>query len=99
MAPEKPKAPPRKQAAALRYDPARPAPEVVAAGTGALAERIVATATAAGVPVREQGDLARALVALGVGAEVPPALYAAVAELLAWVARVDEERGRRLSGL
>lgn len=88
---------PRKQAAALRYDPDKPAPEVVAAGYGEVAERIVRTALASGVPVRHDQDLARALVSLGVGAEIPPALYKAVAELLVWVARVDEERGRRLA--
>lgn len=90
------KPPPGKQAAALRYDPAQPAPAVVAAGVGELAERIVATAAASGVPVRQEPDLARALVALGVGAEIPPALYRAVAEVLAWVAQVDAERGQRL---
>lgn len=85
----------RRQAAALRYDPGQPAPVVVAAGQGVVAENIIATAQAAGVPVRSAPDLAAALVALGVGAQVPPALYAAVAEVLAWVAQVDAARAQR----
>ncbi len=87
---------PRKQAAALRYDPKKAAPEVVAAGFGVVAERLIEVAEAHGVPIRHEPDLASALVSLGVGAEIPPELYAAVAELLAWVASVDEDRGRRL---
>lgn len=85
----------RRKAAAIRYSPAQPAPEVVAAGSGYVAENIVEEARRHGVPVREEPDLAAALVALGVGAEIPPALYAAVAEVLVWVAQVDQERARR----
>jgi len=86
------------KAAALRYDPGQGAPEVVAAGSGEVAERIVAVARQHGVPVREQPDLAAALVALGVGVQIPPSLYAAVAEVLAWVAAVDQERARKWQG-
>ncbi|MCG0238862.1 MAG: EscU/YscU/HrcU family type III secretion system export apparatus switch protein [Firmicutes bacterium] len=86
------------KAAALRYDPGQGAPEIVAAGSGEIAERIVATARQHGVPIREQPDLAAALVALGVGVQIPPSLYAAVAEVLAWVAAVDRERARKWQG-
>lgn len=87
-----------RKAAAIRYDPGQVAPEIVAAGRGEVARRIVETAREAGVPVREDPTLAAALVALGAGAVVPPRLYAAVAEVLLWVARVDAERARRWLG-
>lgn len=87
---------PPRRAAALRYDPAESgAPTVVAAGRGEVADRIIREAESAGVPVRAEPTLAEALIRLGVGAEIPPALYTAVAELLAWVAEVDQERSRR----
>ncbi|WP_148235691.1 EscU/YscU/HrcU family type III secretion system export apparatus switch protein [Thermaerobacter marianensis] len=77
-------------AVALRYDPARMgAPVVVAKGLGVLALRIRAVAEAHGVPVMEEPALARALYkAVEVGQEIPPALYVAVAEVLAFVWRL-----------
>ncbi|BDG61636.1 EscU/YscU/HrcU family type III secretion system export apparatus switch protein [Caldinitratiruptor microaerophilus] len=87
-----------REAAALRYDPGQEAPQVVAAGRGRVADRIVETAAEAGVPIRREPGLAAALVALGAGAIIPPALYEAVAEVLLWVARQDAERARRWLG-
>lgn len=75
--------PPARRAAALRYD-GEGAPSVVAAGRARLAERIEQAARDAGVPVREDAELAAALAALDVGTEIPPELYAAVAEALVW---------------
>ena len=81
---------PRRRAAALRYDPTgEGAPRVSATGAGLVAERIVAAAREAGVPVREDPALAGALAALELGAEIPPALWRAVAETLAWAYRLD----------
>jgi flagellar biosynthetic protein FlhB len=76
-------------AVALRYDvDESPAPLVVAMGERKLAERIKAIAKDAGVPCVENVPVARALLAAGtVGKPIPPALYAAVAEILAWVYR------------
>jgi flagellar biosynthesis protein len=78
---------PRKAAAALRYD-GRGAPSLVAAGRGELAERILAAAREAGVPVREDRLVAEALAALEIGTEVPEELYQAVAEALVWAYRL-----------
>lgn len=87
----------RRIAAALRYRPGEDAaPRVVAAGAGHLADAIVARAQKAGVPVRQAPDLAAALAALGVGQQIPPELYRPVAEILAWVARVDTRRAQQL---
>ena len=80
------------RATALRYDPAGGgAPQVTATGAGLVAERILATAREAGVPVREDPALAGALAALELGAEIPPALWRAVAETLAWAYQLDAE--------
>lgn len=87
--PEPPRGRPRR-AAALRYESgADEAPRVVAAGKGHVADRILAEARAAGVPVRDDAALAEALAGLDLGAQVPEPLYRAVAEALAWAYRLD----------
>lgn len=76
-------------AVALRYDPAEMrAPRIVAKGRGFIAERIKKLAREKRVPVIEDRPLARAIVGRPIGAEVPPALYGAVAAILALVARI-----------
>ena len=61
---------------------------VVAMGERKLAERIRALALKANVPVVENRMVARALLATAtVGHPIPPALYAAIAEILAFVYR------------
>ena len=87
--PDKPR-----RAAALRYGEGDTAPEVVAAGRGHVADRIVAAARAAGVPVADDPALASALAALDVGSQIPPELYAAVAEALAWAYGLDAAGAR-----
>lgn len=76
-------------AVALRYDPAAAAaPVVLAMGQRKIAERIKALARDADVPVVENRPLARALLANArVGSTIPPELYLAVAEVLAFVMR------------
>jgi len=80
--------PEKKRAAALRYE-GTGAPKVVAAGRGLIAEKIMAAAKEAGVPVREDAALAEALAGLELGREVPEELWVAVAEALAWAYRLD----------
>jgi flagellar biosynthetic protein FlhB len=77
-------------AVAVEFDPGRmAAPVVLAKGRRLLAERIHEAARAHGVPVVERTELARALYkAVGVGGEVPPEHYRAVADVLAWVFRL-----------
>jgi flagellar biosynthetic protein FlhB len=74
-------------AVALQYDGATMgAPKVVAKGADLMAFRIREAAHAANVPVLEQPPLARALYAhTEVDREIPAALFAAVAQVLAWV--------------
>ena len=81
---------PTEYAVALRYESGKDAaPVVVARGKGALAKRIADAARTAGVPVLERPPLARALFA-GVreGQFVPPELFAAVAEVIAFLYRL-----------
>jgi flagellar biosynthetic protein FlhB len=80
---------PTEIAVALKYDTAEaPAPVVVAMGQRKLAERIKALAIKHNVPVVENRPVARALLATAtVGRMIPPALYTAIAEILAFVYR------------
>jgi flagellar biosynthetic protein FlhB len=74
-------------AIALRYRAGEmTAPQVIAKGAGELAQKIKETARSAGVPIVERRALARALYrSVKVGAEIPQALYRAVAEILAYI--------------
>ena len=76
-------------AVALRYAEGDAAPVVVAKGRGAIAEEIVQRAREAGVFVHGSNDLVALLMQVDLDARIPPALYVAVAELLAWLAQVD----------
>ena len=65
------------------------APRLVAKGEGELAERIKATAQEFGVPVVEEAGLVQMLCQIPLGDEIPPALYVAVAEVLAHIFRIN----------
>jgi flagellar biosynthesis protein FlhB len=83
-------------AVALVYDPAAGAPRVVAKGAGAIAAKIRAKAEASGVPLVRDVPLARALHGgCAVGQEIPAELFAAVAQVLAFVIsrRTQGQRG------
>ena len=82
--------PDRRRVTALRYEGSG-APKVVASGQGHVADRILAAAQAAGVPVREDPNLAAALGALAIGQEVPEELWLAVGEVLAWAYELERE--------
>jgi flagellar biosynthesis protein FlhB len=73
-------------AVALRYEPDRGAPRVVARGAGAIAAAIREKATENRVPLVRDVPLARALYSSTVvGQEIPTELFAAVAQVLAFV--------------
>lgn len=76
------------KSAALTYS-GEGAPRLVAKGEGELAERIKATAEEFGVPVVEEAGLVQMLCQIPLGDEIPPALYVAVAEVLAHVFRIN----------
>jgi flagellar biosynthetic protein FlhB len=81
-------------AVALRYSvEASSAPVVVAKGKNYLAARIRAKAIEHGVPIVENPPLAQALYkSVDVGQEIPPQLYKAVAEILAYIFRLMNGR-------
>lgn len=81
--------PPPASAVALRYAEGDAAPVVIAKGRGAVADEIVRRAREAGVFVHGSRELVALLMQVDLDARIPPALYLAVAELLAWLARVD----------
>ncbi|TDA70147.1 MAG: flagellar biosynthesis [Clostridia bacterium] len=87
----------RRAAAALRYDESRDnAPRVVASGRGVVAENIIRRAREAGIPVHEDAELVEALCRLRLDTEIPPELYLAVAQVLAFIFRL--EAGAKASG-
>lgn len=90
------KRPPEKRpkAVAVRYQAGEdPAPRVIAKGQGRLAERILEIARAEGIHVQEDPDLLALLAKLELNSPIPEELYKAVAEVLAFVYRLN--RGYR----
>lgn len=80
---------------ALRYRPEEmQAPRVIAKGAGYVAQRIREIARSHSVPIMENKPLARMLYQqVDVGQAIPESLYRAVAEVLAYVFRLQRERG------
>ena len=80
---------PRRSAVALAYRSADAAPRVVAKGRGLIADEIIARAREHGVYVHESPELVSLLMQIDLDERIPPQLYQAVAELLAWLYRLD----------
>ena len=88
----------RRRAVALRYDQEQEsAPRVLAKGQGDLAERIIALAAEHGIPLHEDKDLVRLLGVLDIDVQIPPALYRALAEVLAHLYRTNAKLAERKS--
>jgi len=79
----------RSSAVALSYGEHDTAPRVVAKGYGRVADAIVRTARDHGLYVHESRELVSLLMQVDLDAHIPPQLYAAVAELLAWLYRLE----------
>lgn len=78
-----------REAVALAYSQTDAAPRVVARGKGLLAEQIIARAREHGVYVHESPELVALLTQVDIDEHIPPQLYLAVAELLAWLYRLE----------
>ncbi len=76
-------------AVALAYSAGKAAPQVVAKGRGFMAEAIIERARNAGLYVHESPELVSLLMQVDLDQHIPPELYFAVAELLAWVYRLE----------
>lgn len=81
-----------RKAVALAYGVGDPAPRIVAAGRGELAERLLRIAEESGVFILEEAPLAELLEPLGVGAYVPETCWETVARVLAFVMKIEEGR-------
>jgi flagellar biosynthesis protein len=83
----------QKTAIALRYSPTdgESAPKITAKGDGYLAEEILRIARENDVPLRQDAALAGALASLDVGQQIPSELFRAVAEVLAFVYKMNKK--------
>ncbi|HMK60762.1 MAG TPA: EscU/YscU/HrcU family type III secretion system export apparatus switch protein [Dissulfurispiraceae bacterium] len=82
----------RRKAAALKYKPQEDAaPKVVAKGSGWLADKILDVAKEHKVPLKQDTQLVEVLSAIDLNREIPPELYKAVAEILAFVYRMTKK--------
>ena len=84
--------PDRRKAVAMRYNQGRDhAPRITAKGQGDTADRIIALAQTHGMPLHEDRDLVQLLGVLELDTEIPPALYKAMAEVLAHLYRANRK--------
>lgn len=82
----------RKKVAALKYRPTEDAaPKVVAKGSGWLADKILEVAKEHHVPLKQDSQLVEVLSSIDLNREIPPELYKAVAEILAFVYRMTKK--------
>jgi flagellar biosynthesis protein len=87
-----------KKAVAIRYDEtAGAAPKVIAAGKGAIAEKIIETALEAGIHIQQDENLVELLSKVDVGEEIPVDLYQTVAEVLSFVYKVNNRFKEKVS--
>jgi flagellar biosynthesis protein len=86
----------RRTAAALAYDtPADQAPRVVAKGYGLVADMIVQRAKETGLYVHQSPEMVSLLMQVDLDSKIPPRLYQAVAELLAWLHQLEAADAER----
>ena len=76
------------KAAAILYDQIG-APRIVAKGAGEVARKMIELAQAEGIPIQKNAILVEALMQVELTKEIPPQLYQAVAEILAFVYRLE----------
>ena len=82
---------PKQQAVALVYEASDLAPHVVAKGRGLIAEQIIARAREHGIFVHESKELVNLLMQVDLDDHIPPALYIAIAEILAWLYQMENQ--------
>jgi flagellar biosynthesis protein len=80
---------PVRVAAALRYRDGMAAPVVVAKGRGLVADEIVRRASEHGVAIHVSNNLAAMLMQVDIDRAIPPQLFNAVAQLLAWLYHLE----------
>jgi len=81
-----------KKAVALQYDPEKSkAPFVVAKGSGLIAEKIIEIAEKYKIPLKSDPNLIQVLSKLDFQEEIPSEVYQVVAQILAYIYKVEEE--------
>jgi flagellar biosynthesis protein len=83
---------PLQNAIALAYQAGDNAPKVVAKGKGLIAEEIIARAKEHGVYIHQSKELVSLLMKVELDHDIPPAMYRVVAELLAWLYHIENEK-------
>lgn len=86
----------QRAAAAIAYRGGDSAPRIVAKGRGIVAESIIEKAQASGVYVHESRELLALLMQIDLDSHIPPQLYIAVAELLAWLYHLEEANNKQV---
>ncbi|OGI12345.1 MAG: hypothetical protein A2Y40_03485 [Candidatus Margulisbacteria bacterium GWF2_35_9] len=80
-------------AAAIKYDSEmNAAPKIVATGKGSIAEEIIRIAEENDIPLYQDPALAKMLSSLELETEIPPELYSLVAEVLAFVYKLEQKK-------
>lgn len=83
----------RQIALALGYKPdLHNAHELLAKGKGLIADKIIELAKSRGIPIKQDDDLIKVLYKLEIEEEIPPELYEAVAELLAFIYKLNQQK-------
>jgi len=81
----------RRKAVALEYVPSKyQAPKIIAKGINQLAERIIQVAKEHNVPIHEDANLVEVLTKLELNTQIPPDLYQAVAEILVFIYKLNQ---------
>jgi flagellar biosynthesis protein len=81
-----------KRAVALEYEMGKDrAPRVTAKGKGYIAEKIIEIAREHKIPLHEDREMVQVLEALDIDMEIPPELFRAVAEVLAFIYRMNKK--------
>jgi len=84
--------PARPSAIALSAAAGNAAPRVIAKGYGTVAEAIVQRAQESGLYVHTSPDLVKLLMHVDLDSRIPPKLYIAVAEMLAWMHQLERQQ-------
>ncbi|MCX7175120.1 MAG: EscU/YscU/HrcU family type III secretion system export apparatus switch protein [Proteobacteria bacterium] len=82
----------RSLAIALAYAPGDTAPRIIAKGRGLIADEIIRRAHQYGVFVHESPELVTLLMQSNLDDRIPPQLYVVIAELLAWIYRLERKQ-------
>lgn len=82
------------KAVALAYRGGQAAPKVVAKGHGLIAQEIIKRAKESGIYVHESTELVALLMQVDLDDRIPSQLYVAVAELLAWLYRLEQNQNK-----